>query len=128
MATDLTVAVCTLPIGGSGDDDEDTLINEAAEVGQRVAVVTATDADSGHNAVVSYRIVHGDRQGQFSVDRATGVISVARSLDREMVSSYVLEVVATDAGTPVQKSSTVLVHVDISDANDIRRYWYPQSP
>ena len=96
------------------------LINEAASVGQRVAVVTATDADAGDNAVVSYHIAHGDRQNQFRIDGVSGAITVAKDLDREMVSSYVLEVVATDGGSPVAKSSSVLVHVDISDANDNR--------
>ena len=34
-------------------------------------------------------------------------------LDREMISSYVLEIEASDHGVPV-KSSTVLVNVDIT--------------
>ena len=96
------------------------LVNEAAHIGQRVAVVTATDADSGDNGRVSYKIAHGDRNSQFEVHPTEGVVKVAKPLDREMVSSYVLEVVASDSGAKSQKSSTVLVHVDISDANDNR--------
>ena len=38
-------------------------------------------------------------------------------LDREMISSYVLEIEASDHGVPV-RSSTVLVNIDITDAND----------
>ena len=37
-------------------------------------------------------------------------------LDREMISSYVLEIEASDHGVPV-KSSTVLVNVDITGKN-----------
>ena len=43
---------------------------------------------------------------------------MASALDREMISSYVLEVTATDHGSPEAMTATVLVSVDISDAND----------
>ena len=35
-----------------------------------------------------YEIVHGDQQNQFSIDQRSGLISVGRSLDREMIASY----------------------------------------
>ena len=42
----------------------------------------------GDNGKISYQLVHGDRQNQFKVNRKTGTISVAKNLDREMISSY----------------------------------------
>lgn len=54
---------------------------------------------------------------QFSVDSATGYISVVKPLDREVLSSYVLEVEAVDGGIP-SLSSVALVNVEISDVND----------
>ena len=42
----------------------------------------------GHNGKVLYQIVHGDQQNQFSIDDSTGMISVGKVLDREMISSY----------------------------------------
>lgn len=51
------------------------------------------------------------------IDSNSGYISVADILDRETVSSYVLEVVARDNGLPVL-SGHVLVNIEISDAND----------
>ena len=51
------------------------------------------------------------------IDNATGYISVAKALDREILSSYVLEVEAVDGGIP-PLSSITLVNVEISDVND----------
>ena len=42
----------------------------------------------GDNGRLSYQIVHGDRHQQFAIDPDTGIIKVAQSLDREMISSY----------------------------------------
>ena len=63
-------------------------INEKSLVGKEVVVVTATDLDKGSNGIVSYRLVHGDSQGQFEVDPRTGRITLVKRLDREMISSY----------------------------------------
>ncbi len=93
-------------------------VSESAPPGQGVVTVTATDADSGDNGKVSYAILSGDRHNQFAVDAISGRVTVASALDREMVSSYVLEVAAVDAGVPNALSATVLVDIDISDAND----------
>ena len=37
---------------------------------------------------MSYRLVHGDPQGQFEVHPRTGHITLAKRLDREMISGY----------------------------------------
>lgn len=79
--------------------------------------VNATDLDSNENGQITYSIVRGDNHNQFTIDPNTGYISVADMLDRETVSSYVLEVVARDNGIPVL-SGQVLVNIEISDAND----------
>ncbi|XP_068085238.1 fat-like cadherin-related tumor suppressor homolog [Anabrus simplex] len=92
-------------------------IREDAQIGDKILQVHAHDLDSDINGKVSYFIERGDRQSQFSIDEKTGYISVAGSLDREMVSSYVLEVHARDHGLP-PLSSYVLVNIEISDAND----------
>ncbi|XP_068083906.1 fat-like cadherin-related tumor suppressor homolog [Anabrus simplex] len=92
-------------------------VREDAEIGHLVIQILATDLDSGENGKVSYFIDRGDRQKHFSVDENTGHISVAGTLDREMVSSYVLEIHGRDSGLPVL-SSSVLVNIEILDAND----------
>ena len=94
------------------------LLSEAARPGEAVATVAASDADSGENGRLSYAIASGDRHGQFAVGEADGRIVVASALDREMISSYVLEVTAADHGRPEARTASVLVSVEVSDAND----------
>lgn len=92
-------------------------IPEDAQIGDKIIQVSAVDLDSGDNGRVSYSIENGNRQNHFTVDSDNGYISVADQLDRETISSYVLEVLAKDNGLPVL-SRSVLVNVEISDTND----------
>ncbi|XP_055595283.1 fat-like cadherin-related tumor suppressor homolog isoform X3 [Uranotaenia lowii] len=92
-------------------------IREDAQRGDKILQVRANDMDSEDNGRVSYKIVRGDRMGQFVIEEDTGYISVAGTLDRESTSNYVLEVQASDNGFPTL-SAYVLVNVEISDAND----------
>lgn len=66
---------------------------------------------------MSYSIIRGDNLNQFDVDEKTGYVSVAGELDRETISSYVLEILAKDNGVPVLSRQTLL-NIEISDAND----------
>ena len=79
--------------------------------------MTANDLDSNLNGQISYSIINGDRQNQFRIDKDNGYLIVNAPLDREMISSYVLEIQATDHGIP-ELSSSVLVNLEISDFND----------
>ncbi|XP_055371961.1 fat-like cadherin-related tumor suppressor homolog [Condylostylus longicornis] len=92
-------------------------IREDAVSGDKILQVRAIDADSDNNGRISYFIERGDRFNQFQIDESTGYISVAGSLDRESISSYVLEIRASDNGVPAL-SNFVHVNIEISDAND----------
>ncbi|KAJ8953022.1 hypothetical protein NQ318_015384 [Aromia moschata] len=92
-------------------------IREDAEIGDKILQIIATDLDSDRNGEVSYSIIKGDNQNQFAVDEKTGYVSVAAELDRETISSYVLEILAKDNGLPVLSRQTFL-NIEISDAND----------
>uniref|UniRef100_A0A8C3S749 Cadherin domain-containing protein n=1 Tax=Chelydra serpentina TaxID=8475 RepID=A0A8C3S749_CHESE len=59
----------------------------------------------------------GDPAQDFSLDPVSGVFSTSRSLDRELVASYHLTVVARDHGTP-QRSATMSLSVRVLDLND----------
>jgi len=52
-----------------------------------------------------------------SASVVTGVVSVLRTLDRESISVYHLNMSATDSGTPAMTSYTLL-HVHVDDVND----------
>ncbi|CAL4064237.1 unnamed protein product, partial [Meganyctiphanes norvegica] len=93
------------------------IVNEAALVGKKVIQVVATDLDSGSRGKVSYAVANGDLKRQFRIDELSGWILVGAQLDREVKSAYSLEVVALDDGVP-QQSGSVLLNIDISDAND----------
>uniref|UniRef100_A0A8C3F348 Protocadherin-16 n=1 Tax=Chrysemys picta bellii TaxID=8478 RepID=A0A8C3F348_CHRPI len=92
---------------------------EVPENQSRVALYTlrATDLDAGENGRLEYHVMGGDPAQDFSLDPASGVFSTSRSLDRELVASYQLTVVARDHGTP-QRSATMSLSVRVLDLND----------
>lgn len=81
-----------------------------------VSRVTATDADSGDNGVITYRLAR-DFDGAFEIDADTGEIFTTMKLDREDVANYELIVEALDQGLP-QQTGTTSVLVKILDKND----------
>lgn len=66
---------------------------------------------------MSYSIVSGDNLNQFSIDSKLGYVTVAAPLDRETISSYMLEILAKDNGLPILSRQTTL-SIEIADAND----------
>ncbi|NWU62549.1 CAD23 protein, partial [Pterocles burchelli] len=92
---------------------------ENSPPGFSILQVTATDADSGLNQQLDYRIESGG-QDRFVIDATTGVIRVANiSIDREERDAYQLTVVAVDQGT-LALSGTTTVSLFIDDVNDCR--------
>ncbi|XP_063060967.1 protocadherin-16 [Engraulis encrasicolus] len=92
---------------------------EVPENQEPVALFTlrATDQDSGDSGEITYKITEGDQMGDFRLDRALGVLSTSRPLDREKKAKYVLTVTAVDQGTPAHSTSTI-VEVSVLDIND----------
>ena len=83
-----------------------------------LAIITATDQDSGSNGAIKYSLVN-NFASKFSIDSTTGRLSGV-SLDFEDAStprSYILEVVATDGGSP-KKSSSIKVPVSLHPRNE----------
>lgn len=81
-----------------------------------VQQVSATDADSGENGIVSYKLIN-DFEGSFEIDADTGEIFTSMKLDREDIASYELIVEALDQGMP-QQTGRASVLVTILDKND----------
>ncbi|XP_066575944.1 protocadherin Fat 4 [Amia ocellicauda] len=84
---------------------------------QRVLIVSAVDEDSVQNGQLEYAIIDGNKENSFSINRATGEIRSTRPLDREKEAQYVLNVKATDRGSP-PKSTAVKVFINVLDVND----------
>nr|XP_061786033.1 protocadherin beta-16-like [Nerophis lumbriciformis] len=90
--------------------------------GFSVFTVSASDADWGQNARVSYFLeekeVNGAAVSSFvSVNAESGVIHAVRSFDYEQIKSFDFNVTARDAGSP-PLSSVATVHILIQDQND----------
>ena len=91
-------------------------VTENSDAGTRVGQVSATDADAGSNAEMSFSIVRGDDAGPFTID-SLGVISVNGSIDRETIARYQLRVRAKDKGSPALSTEKVFT-VNVTDVDD----------
>ncbi|XP_066515929.1 protocadherin-18a isoform X2 [Hoplias malabaricus] len=96
-------------------------ISESAAVGTRIPLDSATDPDSGENGLQSYSMAPSRTFGIDVLTRPNGAkyteLVVLGPLDREHLSSYELELTATDGGDPQRTGSTML-KITISDSND----------
>lgn len=90
---------------------------ENMRIGELVASVTATDADSGPNADTTYSLAAANDHGTFSISPNTGSVFLVKKLDFETQSLYKLNVTAKDNGSP-PRSSTVPVVIHVRDFND----------
>ncbi|XP_004604056.2 protocadherin-20 [Sorex araneus] len=76
----------------------------------------ATDADSGERGQVSY-FLGPDAPSYFSLDSATGILTVSTQLDREEKEKYRYTVRAVDSGKP-PRESVATVTLTVLDKND----------
>uniref|UniRef100_A0A1I8MY28 Cadherin domain-containing protein n=1 Tax=Musca domestica TaxID=7370 RepID=A0A1I8MY28_MUSDO len=94
-------------------------ISEGSLVGTQIMRVYTNDLDEGLNGDVYYSIVKGNQEGRFTIDDATGQLSLARKLDREYQDEYQLLVMAKDAAIEGQQlNSTTTVTIEVLDEND----------
>lgn len=86
--------------------------------------MTANDPDTDTNGLVTYSLepLTGENQtaviDMFAIDGESGWITTVREADCEVTRVYRFSVVATDHGSQVKLSSSVLVEVTVTDEND----------
>ncbi|KAM6151367.1 protocadherin-11 X-linked isoform 6-T6 [Rhynchocyon petersi] len=82
--------------------------------------VSATDADSGSNAEISYQL-GVDAPSGFNLDPRTGILTVVKKLDREKQEKYSFTVLAKDNGMPplVTNATVLLTVLDQNDNSPI---------
>ncbi|XP_023377724.1 protocadherin-11 X-linked isoform X7 [Pteropus vampyrus] len=84
--------------------------------GAQLTKISATDADTGRNAEISY-LLGIDAPSEFNLDHRTGILTAVKKLDREKQEKYSFTVLAKDNGIPpLITNATVLVTV--LDQND----------
>lgn len=92
-------------------------IHENNELGDVVALITATDKDSKENGHVTYLIEHDLDGDYFHIDPNSGLLTAAAIFDRELRSHYELKVIGKDSGQTIL-STTSTVNIMIADVND----------
>ena len=97
-------------------------LSEDAGVGSLIYNFTATDADTGSNSEIQYKLVKqiSAEHGAFAVDPLTGALTLLTPLDYEAQSEYILIVVATDqsSNVSVRLSTSVTARIMVIDTND----------
>ncbi|XP_014782137.1 protocadherin-23 [Octopus bimaculoides] len=80
-----------------------------------VTSVTATDADSGSNGRIFYRLVNSSLP--FTINPTTGDLYTTHSLDYETNTMYNVEILASDLGEP-QLNNTHTITINVTDVCD----------
>lgn len=90
---------------------------ETEPINKKIIQFHATDADLGINRELQYSITMGNRKEAFFIDSYSGELFLHKQLDYEDLTSYVLNITATDNGNP-SLSSSIPFTVNVIDAND----------
>ncbi|XP_066128873.1 protocadherin gamma-B2 isoform X23 [Saccopteryx bilineata] len=90
-------------------------VPRAAQPGYLVTKVVAVDADSGHNAWLSYHVLQASEPGLFSLGLRTGEVRTARALGDRDVARQRLLVAVRDGGQP-PLSATATLHLVFADS------------
>lgn len=94
-------------------------IAETAQIGTSVAQLSASDADEGDNAKITFSLAGSDTS-DLKLDPISGLLTVAGQLDRERRDFYEVVVIARDgSSSEAGLSSKALVRVRILDVNDV---------
>uniref|UniRef100_A0A8C5MEA9 Cadherin domain-containing protein n=1 Tax=Leptobrachium leishanense TaxID=445787 RepID=A0A8C5MEA9_9ANUR len=79
-----------------------------SERGSLITKVVAVDADSGHNAWLSYNFIHGSEPSPFSISQHTGEIRTAYVFEQKDVLKYKAVVLVKDNGIPSLSATVTL--------------------
>lgn len=107
------------------------MLPEDVEIGTLVTKVHATDDDVGINRKIKYEFLDSS-DDQFVIASDSGIVTLAKTLDRETKATYNVSVLAIDQGTPQLQSTTYLI-VNVQDINDnppefTSKYYFAQVP
>ncbi|OCT87878.1 hypothetical protein XELAEV_18021581mg [Xenopus laevis] len=98
-------------VGGSAAYE---MVPFSSEQGSLVTKVVAVDADSGHNAWLSYHFWHDLEVLHFAIDQYTGEIRTSRVFQERDILRHKVVVIVKDNGTP-SLSATVTLTLVVAD-------------
>ncbi|KAK2163196.1 hypothetical protein LSH36_84g09039 [Paralvinella palmiformis] len=101
-------------------------IAEDTPLSSVIGQISASDADFGDNADITYSISSHWGREKFSLHPHDGTFILTGELDFEQLEHYVLTVKAQDGGTP-SLSTTVTVYMNVLDVNDNAPVFDPSS-
>ncbi|XP_060109784.1 protocadherin gamma-B1-like [Heteronotia binoei] len=84
------------------------MVPRSAEEGYLVTKVVAVDADSGHNAWLSYHVIQATEPGFFTVGSHTGEIRTARAFVEKDAAKQKLVILVKDNGQPPLSATVTL--------------------
>ncbi|KYO43118.1 hypothetical protein Y1Q_0017455 [Alligator mississippiensis] len=103
-------------------------VPESSPVGTAIGSVKATDADTGKNAEVEYRIIDGDGTDMFDImtqkDTQEGIITLRKPLDYEMRRLYTLKIEAENTHVDPRFyylgpfKDTTIVKISVEDVDE----------
>ncbi|XP_059386467.1 protocadherin-15-like isoform X1 [Carassius carassius] len=88
-------------------------VSEAMRTGATLLNIQATDRERDP---ITYTILRGDPSHVFEVSQTSGMLLLAKTLDREITDHYMLTITASD-GKP-DGTSTATVNIVVTDVND----------
>ena len=119
LSSTITVFIIVEDVNDNKPDfvsPDHAFVMEDEPFGYPAITITAIDQDTGMNAQIKYRIEQGD-SGKFSLEQDTGLLKLHGKLDHETKPQYVLNISATDEGSP-PLSSHQLLTIYVVDVND----------
>ncbi|KAM8971904.1 protocadherin gamma-B7-like [Pelodytes ibericus] len=124
LSSNITLRICIIDKNDNAPkilypspDTEDTALFEfipsSSEKGYLVTKVIAVDADSGHNAWLSYHILQASDSSYFIIGQRTGELRIARDMDETESLRQKVVVMVKDNGTP-SLSATVTLNLVVA--------------
>uniref|UniRef100_A0A673U2S3 Protocadherin related 15 n=1 Tax=Suricata suricatta TaxID=37032 RepID=A0A673U2S3_SURSU len=94
--------------------------------GDSVIQLTAVDADEGSNGKITYEILVG-AQGDFTINRTTGLITIAEGVALTVGRTYALTVQAADNAPPAERRHSICtVYIEVLPPNNQSPPRFPQ--
>ncbi|XP_070426690.1 protocadherin beta-15 isoform X2 [Equus przewalskii] len=115
------VRILVLDVNDNAPEFAQTLyqvqVPENSPVGALVVKVSARDSDSGTNGEISYFLFYTSQEisTTFELNTLSGEVRLIKKLDFETISSYELDIEASDGGGLSGKCSVAIEVVDVND-------------